>query len=48
MTKAIWAMVHGVAIISTVYKTNTLLLETTSTEETIAVFLDFLLNGLAA
>jgi hypothetical protein len=48
MTKAIWAMVHGVATLSIAYKTNILLPEKTSTEETISVFIDCLLYGLAA
>jgi AcrR family transcriptional regulator len=48
MTKAIWAMVHGVATLSIAYKTNILLPGKTSTEETISVFIDCLLNGLTA
>jgi AcrR family transcriptional regulator len=48
MTKAIWAMVHGVATLSIAYQTNILLPGKISTEETISVFIDCLLNGLAA
>lgn len=48
MTKAIWAMVHGVATLSIAYKTNNLLPGKISTEETISVFIDCLLDGLAA
>ncbi len=48
MTKAIWAMVHGIATLSIAYKTNILLPGKISTEETISVFMDCLLNGLAA
>jgi AcrR family transcriptional regulator len=47
MTKALWAMVHGVATLSIAYKTNNLLPERNSVEETISVFIDFLLDGLA-
>jgi AcrR family transcriptional regulator len=47
MTKTIWAMVHGVATLSTAYKTSILRSENASTEETIAVFIDRLLNGIA-
>lgn len=48
MTKSIWAMVHGVATLSIAYKTNILSPGKTSTEETISVFIDCLLAGLAA
>ncbi|WP_373541084.1 TetR/AcrR family transcriptional regulator [Chamaesiphon sp.] len=48
MTKAIWAMVHGVATLSIAYKTNSLLPGKISTAETISVFIDCLLDGLAA
>jgi AcrR family transcriptional regulator len=47
MTKAIWAMVHGVATLSIAYKTNNLLPGKISTEETISVFINCLLDGLA-
>jgi AcrR family transcriptional regulator len=47
MTKAIWAMVHGVATLSIAYKANNLLPGKISTEETISVFIDCLLDGLA-
>jgi AcrR family transcriptional regulator len=47
MTKAIWAMVHGVATLSIAYRTNNLLPGKISTEETISVFIDYLLDGLA-
>jgi AcrR family transcriptional regulator len=47
MTKAIWAMVHGVATLSTAYKTNILLPESPLTEETISTFIDCLLDGIA-
>jgi AcrR family transcriptional regulator len=49
MTKSIWAMVHGVAVISIAYQTNIFLPENTSIEEGVAsVFVGFLLDGLAS
>jgi AcrR family transcriptional regulator len=48
MTKAIWAMVHGIATISIAYKTKMLLPDKTSTEESVSVFVKLLLDGLAA
>lgn len=39
-------MTHRLANISIAYKTNIILPEKTSTEETISVFVDFLLDGL--
>jgi AcrR family transcriptional regulator len=48
MTKSIWAMVHGVAVISIAYQTNMLLPENTSIDDGVAsVFVGFLLDGLA-
>jgi AcrR family transcriptional regulator len=47
MTTAIWAMVHGVATLSIACKTNNLLPGKISTAETISVFMDYLLDGLA-
>jgi AcrR family transcriptional regulator len=46
MTKAIWAMVHGIAAISIAYQTN--ILPRTSSEATVSVFVNLLLDGLAA
>jgi ribonuclease PH len=48
MTKAIWAMVHGIATISIAYKTKMLLPDKTSNEESVSVFVKLLLDGLAA
>jgi AcrR family transcriptional regulator len=48
MTKAIWAMVHGVATLSIAYKTQMLLPDKTSTEASVSVFVKLLLDGLAA
>jgi AcrR family transcriptional regulator len=48
MTKSIWAMVHGVAVISIACQTNMLLPENVSIDEGVAtVFVGFLLDGLA-
>jgi AcrR family transcriptional regulator len=48
MTKSIWAMVHGVAVISIAYQTNILLPENASIEDGVAsVFVGFLLDGIA-
>jgi AcrR family transcriptional regulator len=47
MTKAIWAMVHGIATISIAYKTNILLADDATIDGTVAIFVNFLLNGLA-
>jgi AcrR family transcriptional regulator len=47
MTKAIWAMVHGIATISIAYKTNILSSKHISTEPSISIFMNFLLDGLA-
>jgi AcrR family transcriptional regulator len=47
MTKAIWAMVHGIATISIAYKTNILLADDATIEGTVSIFVNFLLNGLA-
>ena len=46
MTKAIWAMVHGVATLSSTYKKNLLNPEKTMSEEVVSTFLDCLLDGL--
>jgi AcrR family transcriptional regulator len=48
MTKAIWTMVHGVAALSTVYKTSSLLAESASVEETVTTFMNHLFDGIAA
>jgi AcrR family transcriptional regulator len=47
MTKAIWAMVHGVAVISIADQTTSLLPEQNSIEDVVSVFVNFLLDGLA-
>jgi AcrR family transcriptional regulator len=47
MTKTIWAMVHGIATISIAYKTNILLADDATIDGTVAIFVNFLLNGLA-
>jgi AcrR family transcriptional regulator len=46
MTKSIWAMIHGIANISISYKTN-ILPGQNSTEDTVSMFVNFLLDGLA-
>ncbi len=48
MTKAIWAMVHGVSAISVAYNTTILLSEKASVEDTVSTFVTFLLDGLSA
>lgn len=48
MTKAIWAMVHGIATLSISYQTQMLLPGKISTEESVFVFMKLLLDGLAA
>lgn len=48
MTKAIWAMVHGVSAISVAYNTTILLPERASVEDTVSTFVTFLLDGLSA
>jgi AcrR family transcriptional regulator len=47
MTKAIWAMVHGVATISSAYGADSIATETSEIEDQVSVFLSFLLDGLA-
>jgi AcrR family transcriptional regulator len=47
MTKAIWAMVHGIATLSISYQTQMLLPGKISTEESVFVFMKLLLDGLA-
>jgi AcrR family transcriptional regulator len=47
MTKAIWAMVHGIATISIAYKTNILGTKNISTERSTSILIDLLLDGLA-
>ncbi len=47
ITKAIWAMVHGVATISIANRTTNLLLKNDLGENTVSVFISFLLDGLA-
>jgi AcrR family transcriptional regulator len=47
MTKAIWAMVHGISAISITYKTS-IMPSLKSSEETTSMFVSFLLDGLAA
>lgn len=46
MTKAIWAMVHGVAMISIAYGAESIATEKTAIEDQVSVFVSFLLNGL--
>ncbi|MEM1370262.1 MAG: TetR/AcrR family transcriptional regulator [Cyanobacteria bacterium P01_H01_bin.15] len=48
MTKAIWAMAHGVSAISVAYNTTILLPERASVEDTVSTFVNFLLDGLSA
>lgn len=48
ITKAIWAMVHGVAAISIAYKTTMLLPDKSSIDDVVSVFVRFLLDGIAA
>jgi AcrR family transcriptional regulator len=47
MTKAIWAMVHGIATISIAYQTNILASVNLSTEQSTAIFINLLLDGLS-
>lgn len=47
MTRAIWAMVHGVATLSIAYKTTVLLPERNSVADTVTTLVNFLLDGLA-
>lgn len=47
MTKAIWAMVHGVASLSIAYETTILLPEKNSVEDVVFVLVNYLLDGLA-
>ena len=48
MTKAIWAMVHGIAALSIAYKTRLLLPEKNSVEDVVIALVNYLLDGLAA
>lgn len=48
MTKAIWAMVHGVSAISVAYNTTILLPGKASVEDTVSTFVTFLLDGMSA
>ncbi|NEQ46570.1 MAG: TetR/AcrR family transcriptional regulator [Leptolyngbya sp. SIOISBB] len=48
MTKAIWAMVHGVAAISIAYEPTTLLPGQASVEDVVSKFVNLLLDGLTA
>jgi hypothetical protein len=47
MTKAIWAMVHGVATLSIAYQTVILLPEKNSVEDVATALVNHLLDGLA-
>ncbi|OCQ89939.1 TetR family transcriptional regulator [Nostoc sp. MBR 210] len=47
ITKAIWAMVHGVAILSIAYQTTNLFSEKTSRRDVVSVFVNLLLDGIA-
>jgi AcrR family transcriptional regulator len=47
MTKAIWAMVHGIAAISIAYKTNVLVADNMAIAGTVSIFVNLLLDGLA-
>lgn len=48
MTKAIWAMVHGVSAISIASQTTVLLPEKASVEDVVSTFITFLIDGLSA
>jgi AcrR family transcriptional regulator len=48
MTKALWAMVHGVATLSIVYQTVMLLPGKNSVEDVTTALVNYLLDGLAA
>ena len=48
MTKAVWAMVHGIAALSIAYQTTILLPEQQSAEDVVTVLVNYLLDGLAA
>jgi AcrR family transcriptional regulator len=48
ITKAIWAMVHGISAISIAYKTSLMTSTKSSSEDITAIFVSFLLDGLAA
>jgi AcrR family transcriptional regulator len=48
MTKAIWAMVHGISAISIAYKTSIMPSIKSSSEDITSMFVSFLLDGLAA
>lgn len=48
MTKAIWAMVHGISAISIAYKTSIMPSIKLSSEDITSMFVSFLLDGLAA
>jgi AcrR family transcriptional regulator len=48
MTKAIWAMVHGVATLSIAYQTVILLPGKNSGEDVVTVLVNYLLDGLSA
>jgi AcrR family transcriptional regulator len=47
MTKAVWAMVHGVAMIAIAYGAESISTEKTAIEDKVSVLIGFLLNGLA-
>ncbi len=48
MTKAIWAMAHGISTISIAYQTSIMSSTESSSEDITAMFVSFLLDGLAA
>lgn len=48
MTKAIWAMAHGISAISIAYKTSIMPSTKPSSEDITAMFVSFLLDGLAS
>jgi AcrR family transcriptional regulator len=48
MTKAIWAMAHGISAISIAYKTSIMPSTKPSSEDITAMFVGFLLDGLAS
>lgn len=46
MTKAIWAMVHGITTLSIAYQTESILANKPSLEAPLETFLSFLLEGI--
>jgi AcrR family transcriptional regulator len=48
MTKAIWAMAHGISAISIAYKTSIMPSTKSSSEDITSMFVSFLLDGLAS